>query len=192
MRRVVLVLSIILLSFGALISSAEKTNKIIVKLKPQVSVEEVKATHPFVKYERASTLPRVFIFSVENINHVEKETKEFIADPKVAWAEIDEHHEYEPLVIPTDPSFQSGDQWFHGHINSSFAWAKGFSGQGQIVQVIDTPVFPDEIDLRNQLDFARSFEGNISAPPLRSITHGTVCANIIVAEVMFRGLFKFN
>jgi len=39
------------------------------------------------------------------------------------------------------------------------------------------------MDLRNQLDFARSFEGNVSQPLPRASTHGTVCSNIIVAEV---------
>ncbi len=72
MRNVVLVLSVILLIIGALPSSAEKTNKILVKIKPEASVEELSVAHPAVKFERASTLPRVFLFSVENINEVDQ------------------------------------------------------------------------------------------------------------------------
>jgi hypothetical protein len=71
MRCVVLVISVILL-IGAWTSSAEKTNKIVVKLKPEVSLEELSLSHPLVKLERASTLPRVFLFSVENINDVDQ------------------------------------------------------------------------------------------------------------------------
>jgi hypothetical protein len=71
MRCVVLVISVILL-IGVWNSSAEKTNKIVVKLKPEVSLEELSLSHPLVKLERASTLPRVFLFSVENINDVDQ------------------------------------------------------------------------------------------------------------------------
>jgi hypothetical protein len=58
-----------ILLIGAL---TEKTNKIVVKLKPEVSLEELSLSHPLVKLERASTLPRVFLFSVENINDVDQ------------------------------------------------------------------------------------------------------------------------
>jgi ERCC4-type nuclease len=71
MRSVILIVSVILL-IGAWTSSAEKTNKIVVKLKPEVSLEELSLSHPLVKLERASTLPRVFLFSVENINDVDQ------------------------------------------------------------------------------------------------------------------------
>jgi hypothetical protein len=39
--------------------------------------------------------------------------------------------------------------------------------------------------LQGQLDFAGSFEGNITAPPPRSGTHGTICSNLIVAKVSY-------
>jgi hypothetical protein len=68
MRCLALVFLFILL-IGAL---TEKTNKIVVKLKPEVSLEELSLSHPLVKLERASTLPRVFLFSVENINDVDQ------------------------------------------------------------------------------------------------------------------------
>jgi len=71
MRRGVVFCGYLLLLTLALISSAEKTNKILVKLKPEVSIREVQATHPLVKFERSSTLPNVFVFSVANIDDVE-------------------------------------------------------------------------------------------------------------------------
>lgn len=49
------------------------------------------------------------------------------------------------------------------------------------MQVIDTPAHPEDLDLKNQLDFERSFEGNVTI--LGTQTHGTICANLIVGEV---------
>lgn len=57
--------------FGTWFVRSEKTNRIVIKTRPEVSIEDLCASHPLVKFERASILPRVLVFSVENIEHVE-------------------------------------------------------------------------------------------------------------------------
>ena len=44
-------------------------------------------------------------------------------------------------------------------------------------------MFPEDRDLHNQINVARSFQGNVPSPGGNASSHGTATSNIIVGEV---------
>ncbi len=81
----------------------------------------------------------------------------------------------------TDPYFENGWQWFHGKIGDQEAHAKGITGKGVKVAIIDTGIAYWHEDLAHCYAGGYDFR-NKDKDPADDNGHGTHCAGIIAAE----------
>lgn len=75
--------------------------------------------------------------------------EELATDPAVEYAEPD-YFVYTMDVIPDDPLYQDGSQWYIDAVNAPAAWDSA-AGAGQVIGIIDTGVDWDHPDLDDNI-----------------------------------------
>lgn len=111
-----------------------------------------------------------------------------VADVKVNWVGPDKKEAFALAGSPpnsNDNDFLFNLQWGHDAVNAPEAWAKGVTGQGVKVAVLDTGFDTDHPDLAPNIDFANSANfvpGESLAYGLPDpFSHGTHTAGTIAA-----------
>lgn len=124
------------------------------------------------------------------------------ANPGVRWAFENRRTNFQPMsFVPNDPLFFASDATFSGYrgqwylansvvpgrdVNILGAWARGFTGQGVVVGVVDDSVDIRHPDLSPNVSLADSFDfGQTDADPSGVFTtdrHGTAVAGIVAAR----------
>lgn len=124
------------------------------------------------------------------------------ANPAVRWAFENRRTHFQPMSFaPNDPLFFASDGTFPGYrgqwylansavpgrdVNILGAWARGYTGQGVVVGVVDDSVDIRHPDLSPNVSLTDSFDfGQNDADPSGVFTtdrHGTAVAGIIAAR----------
>ncbi|XP_030222778.1 furin (paired basic amino acid cleaving enzyme) b [Gadus morhua] len=116
------------------------------------------------------------------------------SEQQVVWAEqqvVKSRRKRDVFKDPTDPEFPK--QWYLSNptnqdLNTKEAWAKGFTGRGVVVTILDDGIEKDHPDLRRNYDPEASYDVNDGdADPQPRYTqrnenrHGTRCAGEVAA-----------
>lgn len=164
---------------NSLASNIQKAGGEIVKTFPKIGVAVAISKSP------------TFLSKARSLSIVESVTPDFILqytqDPVAIGG--DAVHELPGAAATGEPfdyqnAFFDGFQWAPASINAPKAWAKGFTGKGVRVAVIDGGIHSSHIDLAPNLDVASSIStvpGFSFNQDVGTFWHGTHVAGIVAA-----------
>ena len=122
---------------------------------------------------------RTFIANLnqEEIDILRKDNSVYriVEEPEahILWGEYAPYPAYTPGAENTD--------WGVSKINASYAWAKGFKGQGVKVAVIDSGIDYNHVDLVDRYKGGYNFVA-VNDNPMDDHMHGTHCCGIVGAS----------